>query len=310
MITVVGEALIDLVGPAGGREFACLPGGSPANVAVGLGRLGARVVLATHLGDDTLGRILSEHLEGAGVDVRPLPGAHGPTSLAIATVDADGAADYDFRIAWDVREPPAVDPGCLALHTGSLATALTPGADALEALLAAEHARGAVTLSLDPNIRPSLMPPRREAVARVERQVSMVDIVKVSAEDLAWLYPGEDGADAARRWLAAGPALVVVTFGGEGAVGMTAAAQVRQPALPVDVVDTVGAGDAFTAGMLDWLANADLLGGDRRARLARLDRTSLRDMLRAAATVAAITCTRQGAEPPTRAEIARHAPAA
>lgn len=305
MITVVGEALVDLVGAADRpRDFTALPGGSPANVAVGLGRLGREVTLATHLGDDTLGGLVRGHLEGSGVDLRPLAGAPAPTSLAVATVDGEGRADYDFRITWDVEAPPTPGPGCLAVHTGSLATALAPGADAVEAFLAAERARGAVTLSLDPNVRPSLLPERREVVARVERQVAMVDVVKVSAEDLGWLYPGARDTDVARRWLASGPALVVVTLGGAGAYGVTAAAgEVRVAAPEVDVVDTVGAGDAFTAGLLDRLGRAGLLGGGNRARLAALGRAGLEQALRAASLVAALTCTRQGAEPPTRAEV-------
>ncbi|MBN6058382.1 carbohydrate kinase, partial [Nonomuraea sp. RK-328] len=310
VITVIGESLIDLVGPAGGRTFACLPGGSPANVAVGLGRLGIDVTLATHIGDDALGRVLREHLRHSGVDVRMLTGPAAPTSLAIATLDAGGAARYDFRISWDIHRPPALDPGCRALHTGSLATALAPGADVLEAFLTAEHSRGSVTLSLDPNIRPSLLPRRQEVAARVERQVAMMDVVKVSAEDLAWLHPGENDTEVARRWLASGPAVVVVTRGGAGSYGVTAEGEAWHPAPAVDIVDTVGAGDAFTAGMLDWLGKENLLGGAQRRRLAGLDRTALRDLLRAATIVAGITCTRQGAEPPTRAEATRHAMAA
>ncbi|MGP3987295.1 carbohydrate kinase family protein [Streptomyces sp. 3N207] len=304
MITVVGESLIDLVGSAGERTFAALPGGSPANVAVGLARLGNQVTLATHLGDDTLGRLVREHLEHSGVRIRILPGAKEPTSLAIATLDTDGVADYDFRVAWDIHEPPVLDDSCRAVHTGSLATTLAPGADVLEAFLAAERARGAVTLSLDPNIRPSLLPSRTEVVARVERQVAMVDVVKVSTEDLRLLYPGEKDTEVARRWLASGPALVVVTRGGAGACAVTAAGEVRQPASRVDAVDTVGAGDAFTAGILDWLGQAGLLGGARRGQLAGLDRTALGDLLRTASVIAGITCTRQGAEPPTRTEVA------
>ncbi|MFI8848897.1 carbohydrate kinase [Streptomyces sp. NPDC053499] len=304
MITVVGESLIDLVGPAAGRTFASLPGGSPANVAVGLARLGNQVTLATHLGDDTFGRLVREHLERSGADIRILPGPKEPTSLAIATLDTEGVADYDFRIAWDPHEPPVLDGSCRAVHTGSLATTLAPGADVLEAFMAAEHTRGAVTLSLDPNIRPSLLPPRAEVVARVERQVAMVDVVKVSSEDLAWLHPEEKDTQVARRWLASGPALVVVTRGAAGAWAVTAAGEARQPAPPVKAVDTVGAGDAFTAGVLDWLGRADLLGGARRGELAGLDGRALSDLLRTAAVIAGITCTRQGAEPPTRTEIA------
>lgn len=303
MITVVGEALIDLVGAPGGRTFTAHPGGSPANVAVGLSRLGNDVTLATRFGDDAFGRILRDHLADGAVDVRILPGQERATSLAIATLDPQGSAEYDFRIAWDAAEPPALDPACRAVHTGSLATALRPGADMVEAFLAAESARGAVTLSLDPNVRPSLVDSPKDARAGVERQAALVDVVKASTEDVAFLYPGVPVAEVARRWLALGPAVVVVTHGGEGAYAVTASGSAERDAIPVDVVDTVGAGDAFTAGLLDWLAREDLLGGDRRTRLRSLGGAGLRELLRAAVITSGLTCAHQGADPPTRAEV-------
>jgi fructokinase len=298
MITVVGEALLDLVAEAGGRSFAAHPGGSPANVAVGLGRLGSPVRLATHLADDVPGRLISRHLHDSGVLVDLLPAATTTTSLAFAAVDEHGVASYDFRVSWDVTRGPEPGPGCRCLHTGSLAATLRPGADVLDAMLTDERDRGEVTISLDPNIRPSLLGSREAVRERLERQIGRCDVVKASGEDLSWLYRGEPPARVAARWLRSGPALVVVTLGVAGAYAIGRSCEVSRPAVPVAVVDTVGAGDAFTAGLLDGLRRADLLGGDRRERLAALDGGTLTGLLDFALRVAGLTCGRAGADPP------------
>jgi fructokinase len=303
VITVVGEALLDLVADADARTFAAHPGGSPANVAVGLARLGTPVILATQLGEDLPGRLVGEHLRKSGVAVERLPARSSSTSLALAAVDGRGVASYDFRLAWDVTRGPAIVSDCVCLHTGSLATALDPGAAVLEDLIAREHSRGEILISLDPNIRPSLVGSRDAERTRVERQVSRADIVKVSAEDLHWLYPDLDPQELAGRWLARGPALVVVTLGADGAYAVTHAADVARPPMPVQVVDTVGAGDAFTAGLLDALHRAGSLGGTHRSRLANMDAASLADVIDFAIRVAGVTCGRAGADPPTRADL-------
>jgi fructokinase len=303
VITVVGEALLDLVAGAEGRSFAAHPGGSPANVAVGLARLGTSVTLATQLGEDLPGRLVREHLRESGVQVELLPARSSFTSLALAAVDERGVASYDFRLAWDVTRGPTLASDCVCLHTGSLATAFAPGAEVLENLIAREHRRGEIVVSLDPNIRPSLVGSRDEERSRVERQVSQADIVKVSADDLHWLYPDVDPQKVAARWLACGPALVVVTLGAEGAYALTHAAEVTRPPMAVQVVDTVGAGDAFTSGLLDALHRAGSLGGAQRVRLAHMDAASLADVIDFATRVAAVTCSRPGADPPTRADL-------
>jgi fructokinase len=156
---------------------------------------------------------------------------------------------------------------------------------------------------LDPNIRPALLPSRELARARTERQVALCDIVKVSEEDLEWLYPGRAPDDIATSWQRTGPALVVVTLGGAGCLAVTQADIAQQPSPAVRVADTVGAGDAFTAGMLHWLYGADLLGGDRRDALHGISRQDVMRLLGMATTVAAVTCTRPGADPPTLAEL-------
>jgi len=302
MFIVVGEALIDLVGQRGGSTFVAHAGGSPANVALGLARLGDPVTLVTRLGGDAFGRMVRDHLETAGVVVDGGGDPGFSTSLAIATLAA-GVASYDFRIEWDVGrlDPLPVEARCL--HTGSLATVLAPGSRAVVDLMRREHERGRVTISYDPNVRPALMGDATSARESVEELVALSDVVKVSDEDLAWLYPGESDEDVAQRWLSGGPALVVVTRGGAGLYAVTPRQVVRREAVPIDLVDTVGAGDSFTSGLLDGLLSAGLIGGEHRRTIAGTDESTLESILERAATVAAITCSRPGAAPPSRSEL-------
>jgi fructokinase len=291
---VVGEALVDLVGQRGGRTLAAHPGGSPANVALGLGRLGVTVTLKTRLGRDSLGEMIRGHLEASGVRVDGGLDEGVSTSLAIATLAA-GIASYDFRIEWDVGDlsPLPVETRCL--HTGSLATALAPGKDSVVDLIQREHERGRVTISYDPNVRPALLGEPARARPDIERLVTLSDVVKVSDEDLRWLYPDRSDEEVAQDWLALGPALVVVTRGGAGVYAVAADVELRRDAVPIDLVDTVGAGDSFTSGLLDGLHRADLVGAARRDALAGIDRATLESVVEEAALIAAITCSRPGA---------------
>ena len=303
MFVVVGEALADLVGERGGRTLAVYPGGSPANVALGLARLGSPVTLKTRLGRDALGAMIRAHLEASGVRVDAGPDEpRVSTSLAIASVAA-GVASYDFRVDWDVRAlaPLPVEARCM--HTGSLATVLAPGCAHVVDLMEREHERGRVTVSYDPNVRPALMGAAAQARADVERLVALSDVVKVSDEDLHWLYPRPVEEDVARDWLGRGPALVVVTRGDAGVYAISGRGGLRRPAMAVDLVDTVGAGDSFTAGLLNGLRRANLLGAAQADALAAIDEATLDDVVAEAALVAAITCSRPGADPPTRAEV-------
>lgn len=300
MFVVVGEALVDLVGEAGGSTFVAHPGGSPANVAVGLRRLGSSARLVTRLGPDPFGDLVRDHLEADGVEVDPGRARGTQTSLAIASLDS-GTATYDFRITWDVEAIADVEPGTLALHTGSLATALAPGSEAVLDLL--RRSRATTTISYDPNVRPSLMGSPQQGRAGVEEIVALSDVVKVSDEDLRWLYEEQDDVEVARRWLASGPALVVVTRGGDGVVGVSASGTVARPSRTIELADTVGAGDSFTAGLLDGLRRADLLGSGRREALAGIDGQTLTGVLDRAAAAAGITCSRPGADPPTADEL-------
>jgi fructokinase len=302
MFVVIGEALVDLVGQRGSRTLVAHPGGSPANVALGLARLGDPVTLMTMLGRDAFGEMITSHLQASGVRVDGGSGEGTPTSLAVATLAA-GIATYDFRIDWEIGglEPLPVETRCL--HTGSLATVLEPGRQHVQDLMEREHRRARVTISYDPNVRPALLGTPERARPGIEHLVSLSDVVKVSDEDLHWLYPGRQDEEVARDWLARGPVLVVVTRGGNGVYAVTADLELRRPATPIDLVDTVGAGDSFTSGLLDGLRRADLIGGVRREALSAIDESSLVSILDDAALVAAITCSRPGANPPTRAEV-------
>jgi fructokinase len=303
-VLVVGEALIDIVRRADGRT-AEHPGGSPANVALGLGRLGRVVSLLSRFGLDARGTSIAARLAASNVVVVPGSRTPAPTSTATAVLDEHGAAGYTFELDWQL--PPAEElesplTRARALHTGSIAAFLPPGGDAVLDLV--RSASGRTTVSFDPNARPVLMGGPSAARERVEQFVRAADVVKVSDEDLDWLAPGEDPAAVAAAWLALGPSVVVVTRGGEGATGLAAAGRVDVQAPPVEVVDTVGAGDAFTAGLLDALAAADLLGAARAEELRAIDTGAFAAALRHAARVAAVTCSRPGADPPTSAELA------
>ncbi|QMU76735.1 carbohydrate kinase [Streptacidiphilus sp. PB12-B1b] len=314
---VVGEALTDILVDPGGRRQAH-PGGSPVNVALGVARLGHPVQLATRVGTDPFGEALQRHLRDGGVRLTEGSVVDAPTSTATATLDARGAAAYRFDITWSLP-PSATAPartGAVAhLHTGSIATALEPGAAQVRA--AVEAARATATVSYDPNIRPPLLRSADGERPGVEALVAAADVVKASDEDLAWLYPGRDPREAAAAWARSGPALVVLTRGAEGATAFWDGGLREVPPIPVRVVDTVGAGDAFMAGLISGLLQAGMLGPGPapRARLrAAVGRTRAADevvaALSLAARAAAVTCTRPGADPPSREQLRAGAGAA
>lgn len=301
MITVVGEILVDLIEDRPGHTVA-YPGGSPANVAVALARLGGEVHLLTQLGDDVNGRLLLDHLRDNGVDLAPgslLDCAR--TSSARTSLSPDGEASYTFDIVWQHVSAPATHPAATCVHTGSLAALLSPGADDVAALVRA--IRQTSMISFDPNLRPAMIEDVRTARDRVEVMIAASDIVKVSSDDLAFLHPRRSYRDVAREWLGMGAGLVVVTRAGDGAWACTGRGERTVDAHPVDVVDTVGAGDAFTAGLLWALGQSDLLGPNRREALSAIDDATLTEVLTFASRVAAITCGRRGADPPTKADL-------
>jgi fructokinase len=326
VITVAGEAVVDFVDEGGGR-YRAYPGGSAANVAVGLARLGVPCSILARVSTDALGGQLTSHLAGNGVSLRDVVRAAEPTTLALASLDEAGRAAYSFYFQgtadWQWRRdelPGALAPDVTALHAGSLTLEVAPGARVVEDLLAAERARGRVTISIDPNIRPHLAPGRADEVARVERQIRLAHIVKASEEDIDWLYPGLGCESVARAWRRLGPDLVVITLGAHGAYALgPGGIEVRRPARPVVVVDTVGAGDSFTAGLLDALSQRGLLGpagGSAAAPggspvagglvgaagIGRISAREIAEVVDWAVLVATLTCERAGADPPTRQE--------
>lgn len=297
---VIGEALIDIVNDASGGTSEH-PGGSPANVAIGLARLGRHVELATWFARDPHGHVIADHLRHAGVTIVPGSDEADRTSTAVATLDAQGAASYTFDLLWNVPEVH-LDNDLAVLHVGSIGATLRPGADAVAEIALA--AREFATITYDVNARPTIMGTPVEAEPLIERVASRADVVKVADDDVAWLYPHLDPLDAARRWAEQGPAIVVVTQAEEGSTAVTSTGlQVHVPAPAVTVADTVGAGDSYMGGLIDALWSAGLLGAANRERLRAIDDATLRSAMTWAARVAAITVSRPGADPPRRSEL-------
>lgn len=298
-ILVVGEALVDVVPDRDGHPQD-LPGGSPANVAITLGRLGRDVRLVTVLGDDPRGQLVRSWLEASGVNVLAQAPASGRTSSAAVTLDEAGAATYDFDLAWDLAQVPRED--CDVFHVGSIATVLDPGADVVLEAVRSHHGRALI--SLDPNARPVLTPDRAAAAARVEELVALSGVVKVSDEDLEWLVPDASPVATATRWATSGPGLVVVTRGGEGAVAVRPdGTTLEVPGVPVVVADTVGAGDTFSGVLIDTLLALGISGPGGADALRALSDRDVIDVVTTAAIGAAITVSRPGADPPRRAEL-------
>ncbi|RPF22555.1 carbohydrate kinase family protein [Myceligenerans xiligouense] len=309
-VLAVGEALVDEVHRPDGSA-AEHPGGSIANVALTLGRLGRDVRLATWLGRDGRGDAVRAWLAESGVALADGSDGAERTSVAVATLDDGGSATYEFDLTWQVPERTAAGPDTLAVHTGSIAAVLEPGGGQVRALV--EAARATSTITYDPNARPVIMGSADAARERIEGLVALADVVKVSDEDLGWLYPGQDPIEAARAWQGTlsggvaggrGPALVVVTQGGEGAVALTAGGgDVEVKAPSAQVVDTVGAGDSFMGALIDGLWGHDLLGAERRDALHAIAPDVVTAVLERCVAVAAITVSRAGANPPRRAEL-------
>lgn len=299
---VIGEALVDVVVHADGRREEH-PGGSPANVALGLGRLGRPVDLLTWLAPDAYGQRVTSHLEASGVRVITGNRSALSTPVALARLDDRGQASYEFDLTWGLPTAWEGDEATpLVVHTGSIATTLEPGGPAV--LRAVTGRRVTSTVTYDPNARPALMGTPAQALAVVDEFVRVADVVKASDEDLEWLHPGHAADDVATSWARSGPAVVVVTHGGDGVFAATAGGErLSIPAERVDVVDTVGAGDSFMSGLIDGLWSEGLLGGHRRDALRAIDAGTLRRVLERCIRIAAITVSRAGANPPRKAEL-------
>jgi fructokinase len=311
MIVVAGEALVDLI-PTPAGDLGIHPGGGPFNTARWLGRLGAETGFLGAIAADPLGQRLREQLVAAGVALDLVLATKRPTTLALAQLDEQGAARYSFYTDTSMSDvwPEQVDEllpsvELEALYLGSIGLVLEPAASAGVRAVELARERGALVM-VDPNIRADLIADRAGYVARLETVLSQTDVLKLSVDDLAWLAPGEPVQSAARRYLDLGPGVVLLTAGAEGATALTATDIVPIAPVPVELVDTIGAGDAFSAGFLaHWLAR----GRGNRFPATVSPPASRADGLGAgvaavveaatfAAQVAAVACGVQGATPP------------
>jgi len=292
-VLVVGEALVDV--RLRGGERTEHPGGSPLNIAVGLARLGVPTTLAAQVGDDARGAALTAHVEASGAELLRLP-PHHDTATATAHLSDDGTATYEFDIVWDpVRLP---DPaGFRLVHVGSIGATLPPGATGVVALVRAAAA-SAVPVSIDPNLRPSITPDIDQARGFVEEMVELAGVVKLSDEDAGVLWPGQP-LDAVLTTLSAatGKPLVALTRGGDGAVLAAARRRASAGAPPVEIADTIGAGDSFMSALLAGLLTHDLLPARTWTEL------TLDWLATLAVQAAGITCSRPGADPPWASEV-------
>lgn len=302
VIAVAGEALVDLIADDAGLHP--YPGGGPFNTAVSLGRLGVPVGFLGRLSEDAFGRLLGERLAESGVDRRYVLHGQSPTPLAVVHTTSDGDHDFSFYLAGtayaDVTfaDLPPLEPEVAALHVGTLALATDPPAAAFEQLIGRESKRRLVVV--DPNIRPAVCGAQDAYVRRFESWADQAHVIKLSDDDADWLYPGVAYETVVEMILSHGPQLVVLTLGPEGVLARTPAASARAASPRVDVVDTVGAGDAFGAGLLRRLWETGRL--DAQA-VGLMDHEQLADVVNFAAAVAALQCSRAGATPPTLGEV-------
>jgi fructokinase len=327
MIVVAGEALVDLI-PTPEGDLGVNPGGGPFNTARWLGRLGADVGFLGSIAADPLGQRLRTGLLEAGVALDLVVATELPTTLAIAQLDDAGAARYSFYTdgtsSGDLAPEQALArlrlPGALdALYLGGVALVIEPVATALARAVEVARQRGAVVM-VDPNVRPSLIRDRAGYIERLWGVLAETDVLKLSVDDLAWLDPSEEAEAAARGLLDRGPRVVLLTAGGEGATVFTAEAVTHVPAVAVDVVDTIGAGDAFSAGFLSYMLRGSRGEGNRSpatvcfpashgrdaiadGAVARdaVDHAAVVDAARFASDVASVACAQRGATPPALA---------
>jgi fructokinase len=296
-VWVCGEVLIDLI--PDGTERKAVVGGGPANTAKALAKLGIKVQFIDGISTDRYGQMVLKQLHKDGVLLDFVKFSDKPTCLAIVSLNKQGGASYefviegtatfDFSATW-LPEPSANKPSLL--HIGTLVTAIEPAASVLFEW--AKQVSKVSPIVFDPNIRPAVLSDRAEYVKQVERWVSISSAVKVSDDDIYWLYPGVDLEQVAENWLSMGPELVTVTFGDKGLTGYRKNEKVAVDAKKVVVADTVGAGDTVGAILVEAIIEdgLDKLTGDRLAAI--LDR---------AAKAAAITVSRTGALPPSKDEI-------
>lgn len=304
-VAVLGEALVDLL-PDGARTFHAAEGGSPANIAVAVARLGHPAQFLGGLSTDRWGDLLAAHLEAAGVATDRAPRTDAPTAVALVDLADDGSAVYRFlwedtadRVVCLDDLPDDLGDDVVWLQVGSVAAALDDSGALAAALVARE--RGRVLVSCDPNVRTMVHGDSEEPRTRLRSLTEQADLVKISYEDLAFVLPDTTMEAAVAHWLGAGVALVAVTRGGDGALLAVGDHRVEVTAPATEVADTVGAGDTFMAGLLAGLLD---LGVVDRPGLEALDADALEGLGMFAARAAAVTVSRPGADPPTRDDLA------
>jgi len=296
-VWVIGEVLIDLIPDGSDRKP--IVGGGPANTAKALAKIGIETQFIDGISTDDYGLMTKEELVASGVKLDYVKYSDKPTCLAIVSLSDSGSASYEFVIEntatfdftpdW-LPNPQSEQP--TILHIGTLATAIEPGASVLFEWT--QSVAKVAPIVFDPNIRPAVISDRKQYVKQVERWVSISSAVKVSDEDLRWLYPSLEIEQVVNNWLAKGPSLIVVTYGDKGLAGYRVGEKVSVDAEKVLVADTVGAGDTVGAILVEAIVKdgLDTLSGVR-----------LEMMLKRAAKAAAITVSRSGANPPTLKEI-------
>jgi len=291
-VWVAGEALMDLIPISDGKRVPMV-GGGPANTAKAVARLGYETYFVGGISSDDYGRAIEEELVGSGVDLSLVYRGNESTALAIATIDANGLAKYDFELegtasfAFDKSWLPSGEPD--VIHVGSVATLLEPGASELLEWVLSKSA----PVIFDPNVRPSIQGDRALYRVAVERWIEKASIIKLSEDDLNWLYGGGEEAIVS-GWLARGVSIVIVTRAEKGLRAYSLGEVIDVPAVKVELVDSVGAGDTIGAVLVEGVLTQGL---------ENLRNEGLRSVLERAAKAAAITCSRAGAKPPTRQEL-------
>jgi len=308
MFLICGEALYDFFlveeGKGGGLSFDARPGGSPYNVAIGMARLGASSALLTGMSDDMLGSRLATILKDEGVGRDYLVRTGRRTTLSLVGVDEEGGPSYAFYgigsadCSLTEEDLPKVGPEIRGLHFGSYSIAVEPVADAFATLLSRTPG---LFVSLDPNVRPTIEPDMAVWRKRIDALRPQTTLLKVSDEDISMLHPDSDPIDIVKAWAKDGPALVVLTKGGDEVVAVRGEEMFHAKPPKTNVIDTVGAGDTFMASLL-----AEMSGqSDPAAHIAGLSTSGIKTLLNRAATAAAITCGRRGADLPTAADLAK-----
>ncbi len=308
--TVVGEALVDLVETSGAPgTFTAHAGGSLYNVAITLARLGADVSLVARTGRDSFGRMLEDKARESGVRFDDWQVVAEPTTLAVASLDDAGRAQYDFYLdstaglGWDdsIVDLPLAGG---VLHLGSLSSWRAPSAAVLQMLQRRVYGGGDVLISYDPNVRPALIADKDAVRVSIEGCIASAHLVKASDEDIAFLYEGQSLASIAARWCELGAVLVIVTLGPGGTVAFAGSGQLaHRPGVSITVADTVGAGDSFAGGLLCALIDGGLATPRSLTDAVAAGDPRIADALWQAVVVSALTCERPGADPPTRAEL-------